>query len=115
MTATHQSGRYVKQPWITEDGTPVHPRQACADCPPGEERIVPFYSKLHKRSAVQYDYRDLGGTLFSVVRGDVESCRIARDVWLRNNGFTLSFALAEAEQADPGFTDEEIDHECFRG
>jgi hypothetical protein len=30
----------------------------------------------------QYDYRDIDGKLFSVIRGTLEECRKSRDKWL---------------------------------
>lgn len=35
-----------------------------------------------RKKAVQYDYRDLDGELFSCVRPTLKECRGQRDIWL---------------------------------
>lgn len=48
---------------------------------PGQEQHEAF-NRRGKR-IVQYDYRHPNGDLFSCVRPDLESCREARDEWIK--------------------------------
>jgi len=49
----------------------------------GQEQYEAFKSSIARKKAVQYDYRDTDGELFSCVRPTLESCRAARDAWLQ--------------------------------
>ena len=40
------------------------------------------FKAVNKKTYVQYDYRDMDGELYSVVKPTLEECRIARDEWL---------------------------------
>ncbi len=48
----------------------------------GQEHYEKFRSRITKKPAVQYDYRDINGELFSCVKSSLEKCRAARDKWL---------------------------------
>ena len=51
----------------------------------GQEQHETFKSSVTRKKAVQYDYRDTDGELFSCVRPTLESCRAARDAWLEKD------------------------------
>ena len=54
---------------------------------PGEERYEYYHSAgPPRRRMCQYDYRARNGRLFSCDKPTLESCRAARDAWLKNNG-----------------------------
>lgn len=53
----------------------------------GEEQYETFERKRGPRERkvfVQYDYRDIGGNLFSTVKSTLYECRVARDEWLKS-------------------------------
>lgn len=41
------------------------------------------FSHKPRKTYIQYDYRDMDGTLFSIVRSTLEECRNERDEWLQ--------------------------------
>ena len=49
----------------------------------GQEQHEAFKSNVTRKTAVQYDYRDTDGELFSCVKSTLDSCRAARDAWLQ--------------------------------
>lgn len=50
----------------------------------GQEQYETFcINRRTRKKAVQYDYRDLDGELFSCVRPTLVECRKERDVWLK--------------------------------
>jgi hypothetical protein len=49
----------------------------------GQEQYEFFKSSITRKKAVQYDYRDTDGELFSCVKPTLENCRAARDAWLQ--------------------------------
>ena len=49
----------------------------------GQEQHETFKSSVARKTAVQYDYRHTNGELFSCVKPTLESCRAARDAWLK--------------------------------
>ena len=48
----------------------------------GTERYETFRNHTGKRF-VMYDYRDLDGTLFSIVKPTLEECRAAKNEWIK--------------------------------
>jgi hypothetical protein len=52
----------------------------------GQEQYEQFYSVALRRQLVQYDYRTMGGELFSCVTGSLEKARAKRDRWLNDRG-----------------------------
>lgn len=53
----------------------------------GTEKYETFsFSHRPRKTYVQYDYRNVDGTLFSTVRPTLEECRDKRDEWLRTKG-----------------------------
>lgn len=52
------------------------------NCKNGEEQYEQYTSSTNKKNYIQYDYRDKDGKLFSVVRKNLNECRVARDEWL---------------------------------
>lgn len=49
----------------------------------GQEQYETFcINRRTRKKAVQYDYRDLDGELFSCVRPTLKECRGQRDIWL---------------------------------
>lgn len=49
----------------------------------GTEKYEKFsFSHKPRKTYIQYDYRDVDGTLFSTVRPTLEECRAQRDKWL---------------------------------
>lgn len=51
---------------------------------PGTEKYAPFHP-VHRPESVyfQYDYRHIGGELFSCVASTLEECRNKRNLWLQ--------------------------------
>lgn len=49
----------------------------------GQEQHETFKSSVTRKKAVQYDYRHTNGELFSCVKPTLESCRAARDAWVK--------------------------------
>lgn len=53
----------------------------------GTEKYEKFsFSHKPRKTYVHYDYRDVDGTLFSIVRPTLKECRAKRDEWLRAKG-----------------------------
>jgi len=57
-------------------------RFGCSTCPPGKEQFERF--NLISRSAVQYEYRHIDGSLFTAVAGSLKQARKMKDQWLTN-------------------------------
>ena len=50
----------------------------------GTEKYEKFsFSHKPRKTFIQYAYRDVDGTLFSIVRPTLEECRNKRDEWLQ--------------------------------
>lgn len=56
---------------------------------PGQEQYQEYRSRVNKKVMVQYDYRDIDGQLFSVIRPTLSACRTERDAWLKTKGVVL--------------------------
>lgn len=54
--------------------------KGCSTCPRGQEQHETFTLRSG-RTAVQYDYRDEHGELFSTVAPTLEEARARRDEW----------------------------------
>jgi hypothetical protein len=56
-------------------------------CAKGQENYEVFTNRLFhcSKTLVQYDYRHTNGKLFSCVKSSLENCKIARDLWLKEN------------------------------
>lgn len=54
----------------------------CSTTVPGQEQYEEYFSKIHGRLRVQYDYRTPEGKLFSCVAVTLEEARGRRDKWL---------------------------------
>jgi hypothetical protein len=49
----------------------------------GQEQYEAFKSSITRKKAVQYDYRDTDGELFSCVKSTLGACRQAKDNWIK--------------------------------
>lgn len=61
--------------------------QGCSTCPKGKESYETFTYTLpngKKQTAIQYDFREEDGTLFSTVATTIELCRERRDKHFNN-------------------------------
>lgn len=54
----------------------------CSTCPVGKEQFEFF--KYGSGGAFQYEYRADDGELFTIVRSNLNECRVERDLWLQN-------------------------------
>lgn len=50
----------------------------------GKEQYEFFYSVIGDKSLVQYDYRDVDGELFSIIKTNLEDARKEKSKWLIN-------------------------------
>lgn len=64
----------------------INDNRGCSVCAAGKENYTTFSTRLGRKQVkrVHYDYRTLGGELFSYVGKTLEDCRQKRDEWLAN-------------------------------
>lgn len=55
--------------------------KGCSTCPKGKEQWEEFKLRWGE-TRIQYDYRDMDGTLFSTVANSIEAAQERRNAWL---------------------------------